>query len=238
MLTHSDQIDLIATALAKAQGAMDNASKDRVNPAFKSRYADLASVRDAVTGPLSANGIAVVQAPATTDAGVTVETRLIHSSGQWLASVVGAAPKAYDPQSVSSCVTYLRRTGLMALTGCAPDDDDGNAASGRSDGSPPWQGRQEPAPVRVTAPAPPPAPAPAAVAKWTDATRKAFCSDLDKIGVSYDNVAAYCESLGRPRPSMMAPEQRSVLMAALLGAGRVRFDSFLAAPVEVANDHR
>jgi len=101
--------------------------------------------------------------------------------------------------------------------------------------APAWQGRQE-APQRVSAPAPAPAPAP--VAKWTDGARKAFCGDLDKIGVSYENCAAYCESLGRPRPSLMAPEQRSVLLAALLGAGRARFDAFLAAPVEVANDHR
>ena len=236
MLTHSEQINEIATALAKAQGAMDNATKDRVNPAFKSRYADLASVRDAVTGPLSANGIAVVQAAQTSAEGVTVETRLIHGSGQWLASTIGAVPKGYDAQSIGSCVTYLRRYGLMALAGIAPEDDDGNAASGRSDGPPAWQGRQD-APQRVTAPAPAPAPAP--VAKWTDAARKAFCGDLDKIGISYENVAAYCESLGRPRPSVMAPDQRSVLVAALLGAGRARFDAFLAAPpVEVANDHR
>ena len=236
MLTHSEHINEIASALAKAQGAMDNATKDRVNPAFKSRYADLASVRDAVTGPLSANGIALVQGPRTIDQGVEVETRLIHTSGQWLACTVSAAPKAFDPQSVGSCVTFLRRYGAMAICNLAPDDDDGNAASGRSDGPPAWQGRQD-APQRVTAPAPAPAPAP--VAKWADSARKAFCADLDKIGISYENVAAYCESLGRPRPSVLAPDQRSVLVAALLGAGRARFDAFLAAPpLEVANDHR
>lgn len=236
MLTHSEQINEIATALAKAQGGMDNAIKDRVNPAFRSRYADLSSIRDAVTGPLSANGIACVQAVQTSDAGVTVETRLIHGSGQWLASTIGAVPKGYDAQSVGSCVTYLRRYGLMALTGIASDDDDGNAASGRSDGQPAGQGRQD-APQRVSAPLPTPAPAP--VAKWTDAVRKGFCSDLDKIGVSYENVAAYCESIGRPRPSVMASEQRSALVAALIGAGRARFDAFLtASPVDVANDHR
>ena len=57
MLTTSEHINEIAAALAKAQGSMDNASKDRNNPAFKSKYADLASVRDAVIGPLTAAGI-------------------------------------------------------------------------------------------------------------------------------------------------------------------------------------
>lgn len=65
MLTTSTDIDAIAAALAKAQGQMDNAAKDRTNPAFKSKYADLASVRDAVGAALAAAGIAVLQAPAT-----------------------------------------------------------------------------------------------------------------------------------------------------------------------------
>jgi len=141
MLTTSTDINEIASALAKAQGAMDNASKDRSNPAFKSKYADLASVRDATSGPLSANGIAVLQAAATTAEGVTVETRFVHTSGQWFACTVGAVPKAYDPQSIGSAITYLRRYGLMSMAGIAPEDDDGNAASGRDDGPPRWQQR-------------------------------------------------------------------------------------------------
>ena len=224
MLTHSTEINEIATALAKAQGAMDNASKDRVNPAFKSRYADLASVRDAVTGPLSANGIALVQAPRTIDQGVEVETRLIHTSGQWLACTVCAAPKAFDPQSVGSCVTFLRRYGAMAICNLAPEDDDGNASSGRQDGPPQWrepQRREEPQER------PRPAPEPQAPQKWNDAARKGFCADLDKIGASYDNVAAWCESLGRPRPSLMEPSQRSALLQNLLGPGRAKFDAFM-----------
>ena len=228
MLTTSEAVNEIATALAKAQGAMDNASKDRSNPAFKSKYADLASVRDATSGPLSANGIAVLQAAATTADGVVVETRLIHTSGQWLACTVGATPKAYDPQSIGSAITYLRRYGLMSMAGIAPEDDDGNAASGRHDGPPAWQGRREPEPQRAPeprefVPTPPKPPA-----KWTDAARKGFCAELDKLGVGYDNVAAWCESLGRPRPSLMEPAQRSALLQNLLGSGRAKFDAFIA----------
>ena len=220
MLTTSEHVNEIATALAKAQGAMDNASKDRSNPAFKSKYADLASVRDATSGPLSANGIAVLQAAATTDAGVMVETRLIHTSGQWLACAVGATPKAYDPQSIGSAITYLRRYGLMSMAGIAPEDDDGNAASGRND-APAWRPQeQRREPERDPLPPAPPK-------KWTDTVRKGFCADLDKIGVGYDNCAAWCESLGRPRPSLMEPAQRSALLATLMGAGRAKFDAFI-----------
>jgi len=227
MLTHSTDINEIATALAKAQAAMDNASKDRTNPAFKSKYADMASVRDAVNGPLSSHGIAYVQAAATTADGVTVETRLIHSSGQWLASVVGAVPKAYDPQSIGSAITYLRRYSLMAMVGIAPEDDDGNAGSGRQDGPPAWQSQRREEPRREEAPR---QEAPKTPAKWRDDTRKSFCAELDKLGIKYDNVAAWSESLGRPRPSVMEPAQRSALLQALLGSGRARFDAFMAEP--------
>ena len=218
MLTTSEHINEIAAALAKAQGSMDNASKDRNNPAFKSKYADLASVRDAVIGPLTAAGIAVIQAPATTAEGVVVETRFVHSSGQWLSCSVGATPRAYDPQSVGSAITYLRRYGLMALASIAPEDDDGNAASGapmqRNEPAPRWQER-----------APAPAPAPK---RWSDNERKAFCAELDKLGVKYDAVGAWCESVGKPRPSEMEPAQRSAVLSALLGPARGKFDAFAA----------
>lgn len=210
MLTTSDQINEIAAALAKAQGSMDNASKDRKNDHFKSKYADLASVRDAVIGPLTAAGIAVLQAPSTTDEGVVVETRFVHGSGQWLSCSVGATPRAYDPQSVGSAITYLRRYGLMALAGIAPEDDDGNAASVQT--APPR--RQEPPP-------------PVAPRKWSDNERKAFCAELDKLGAKYEDVAGWCESMGRPRPSTMEPAQRSALLQHLIGPGAAKFAAFV-----------
>lgn len=222
MLTHSEQINEIAAALAKAQGAMDNAAKDRSNPAFKSKYADLASVREATSGPLSSNGIAVLQAAATTADGVTVETRFVHASGQWVACTVGAVPKAYDPQSVGSAITYLRRYGLMSMAGIAPEDDDGNAASGR-DAPPRWQQREEPRQERRQDPPPQPA-----AEKWTGAQRAAFCAELGNLGLEYDNVARFCEAMGRPRPSVMEPAKRSALLAHLVSpTGRAAFDAFM-----------
>jgi hypothetical protein len=216
MLTTSEHINEIAAALAKAQGSMDNASKDRSNPAFKSKYADLASVRDAVIGPLTAAGIAVIQAPSTTAEGVVVETRFVHSSGQWLSCSVGATPRAYDPQSVGSAITYLRRYGLMALASIAPEDDDGNAASG--------------APMQRTEPVKRWEERPPAPKRWSDNERKAFCAELDKLGVKYEAVGAWCESVGKPRPSEMEPAQRSAVLSALLGPARGKFDAFVATP--------
>ena len=129
----SAEIGELAKALAAAQGEMTAASKDASNPHFKSRYATLASVWDAIRGPLSRNGLSVSQVLETPDAGpgVIVRTILLHTSGQWICSrYVMPIPDKLTPQAVGSAITYARRYALSAIVGIAPDDDDdGNAAS-------------------------------------------------------------------------------------------------------------
>jgi hypothetical protein len=129
MLRASDQINELAAALAKAQGQMRNALKGAENPHFRSRYADLADVWDAVREPLAANGIAVVQVPSYADGRLTVETMLMHTSGQWIAGALSAPVSKADPQGVGSATTYLRRYALASMAGVAQDDDDAQAAS-------------------------------------------------------------------------------------------------------------
>jgi len=53
----------IATALVKAQKEMSNPKKDATNPFFKSKYADLNAVREAVIPTLNQFGISVLQPP-------------------------------------------------------------------------------------------------------------------------------------------------------------------------------
>lgn len=124
----SDSINELAKALASAQAEMKNAKLNKVNPHFKSRYADLAEIRDTVTPALSKNGIAVTHGMDTAEGGIVVVTRLIHTSGQWIES---RFPIAYDkPQTMGSAITYGRRYNLSAITNiAADDDDDANAAN-------------------------------------------------------------------------------------------------------------
>ena len=125
----SEQISELAAALAKAQGAMENAIMNRTNPHFKTKYADLAAVLNAARKPLSANGLAIVQ---TIGDGV-LHTRLLHTSGQWIASE-HPLPMSGRPQEIGSALTYARRYSLSALIGIAADeDDDANAAQKKSD---------------------------------------------------------------------------------------------------------
>lgn len=127
-MTASNELDQLGKALASAQAEMKNAKLNKVNPHFKSKYADLAEIRDTVTPALTKNGIAVVQGTDATDNGLVVFTRLIHSSGQWIES---RFPIPYDkPQTMGSGITYGRRYTLSAVCNIAADeDDDGNAAN-------------------------------------------------------------------------------------------------------------
>lgn len=119
----------IYAALAAAQMEMGKAIKDSANPAFKSKYADLASVMDACMGALNRNGIAVFQPTIDEDGQRYVKTILAHVAGETLECRVPLIVQKNDMQGYGSAVTYARRYGLMGMAGIAPEDDDGNAAA-------------------------------------------------------------------------------------------------------------
>lgn len=120
----------LAAALAKAQSAFEAATKGKANPAFKSRYADLQSVVDAVRPALNSAGIWLMQDTVECGDGVTVETVFVHASGATLrAGRLHVPVVKHDPQGYGSALTYARRYSLMTACGIAPEDDDGNAAS-------------------------------------------------------------------------------------------------------------
>lgn len=125
----SDSIAALAAALAKAQGEIEGAVKDKSNPHFKSSYADLASGWEACRAPLSKNGLAVVQPASANGAAVTVTTILMHSSGEWIEGELTMTAGQNTPQGIGSCLTYARRYALFSMIGIAPEDDDGNACS-------------------------------------------------------------------------------------------------------------
>jgi hypothetical protein len=121
---------LISTALVKAQKEFGPALKTSTNPHFRSRYADLSAVVEAVIDALNNNGIFLTQKCHESSDGVNVETLLIHESGESLSCGILHVPASkQDPQGYGSALTYARRYSLMAACGIAPEDDDGNAAS-------------------------------------------------------------------------------------------------------------
>ena len=133
-MSQSEIINELASALSKAQGEMQAAIKDKVNPFYKSSYADLGSVWDAARPVLSKYGLCVMQ---TTELApdrdqIIMVTTLAHTSGQWMKSYLPLRTTKNDSQGIGAALTYLRRYSLSAIVGVVcDDDDDGETAVGR-----------------------------------------------------------------------------------------------------------
>lgn len=124
----SENVGKLFEALSKAQGKIESALKDKKNPFYKSNYADLASVWEACRGPLSENGLCVVQTTAGTKTDPFLITHLGHASGEWIKSHLPLMLVKSDPQGMGSALTYARRYALSAIVGVCQEDDDGNRA--------------------------------------------------------------------------------------------------------------
>lgn len=125
-MNKSESIDELAKALVKFQGSMEAINKDSSNPFFKSTYASLDAIIDAVRKPLSDVGLAYVQLPCGT---CGLRTILMHSSGQFVEEVYEMTPADSKPQSIGSALSYMRRYSLASILGLRMEDDDGNAVS-------------------------------------------------------------------------------------------------------------
>lgn len=137
-MMQSEQAVAFATALAKAQSEVEGAKKDSKNPHFKSDYADLASVWDAIRKPFTSNGFSITQEPVDIEGkDVGLKTTLCHICGAAAVSQFGMKVKdPTNPQVIGSALTYMRRYALMAVTGIAPVDDDANAVAAKPPAAP------------------------------------------------------------------------------------------------------
>lgn len=144
----SESIAKIAPALVAASGKIAGAAKAGNNTHFKSRYATLESVIEATRAILSENELCVLQGPETMEGNLlTITTRLLHSSGEWIETAYQMPVIKADPQASGSATTYGRRYALMAMLNVPALDDDGEAAMGRS---PANQPQQQPAKPKQT----------------------------------------------------------------------------------------
>lgn len=162
----SSNIGEVSKALLSAKKFFKPLRRNKLNPHFKSKYADLDACLSVTQKALEAQGLVVIQgASMASPTQVAVTTRLVHApSGEWIEEVtvlpVGAAA---TPQSVGAAITYGRRYGYSAITGITPDDDDDAERSVRPPSpAQPTQGTAQ----RIASSVPPrPAVAPAAPPK-------------------------------------------------------------------------
>lgn len=125
----------IYAKLSEFRAKVGKVAKDGSNPAFRSKYATLPGILDAIEVPLAECGLTFVQTLNATEDGSVSLTTGIHAlesngSGSLFCTSV-MRPADSKPQTYGSCITYARRYGLVTVLGLnVDDDDDGNAASG------------------------------------------------------------------------------------------------------------
>ena len=118
----------LVDALAAAQAEMKNPTFDKINPHFKSKFASLAAVRDAVVPVLARHGIAMTQTYGFIDGAQLLVTTLHYGDDRIVSQV--PLPAYQQPQQWASATTYIRRVSLMAIAGvCGDDDDDAEEAT-------------------------------------------------------------------------------------------------------------
>jgi hypothetical protein len=124
----------IYVALCAAQSTMGKVTKGSVNPLFKSKYADLSDVVSVALPALTAQGIAMFHSMTRDEHGMIMRTTLSHGmSDTHIQCDVPLIVDRNNMQGMKSAITYAKRIGLESLAGIAADeDDDGNAASKKS----------------------------------------------------------------------------------------------------------
>lgn len=129
-MKQSESITNIAKALQIFHLKVGKVLKDSTNPFFKSKYAGLPNVLDAISTPLMESGLIFTQFP--NEDGLC--TSLIHAeSGEYMQAHFKMTPVKNDPQAQGSAITYARRYALVSILGLnVDDDDDGNKASGNT----------------------------------------------------------------------------------------------------------
>lgn len=185
----------LAKAFVAAQKATESIKKAATNPAFKSKYADLAHVVEGVVPALNEAGVGVMQFPSFDGDLVGVTTTLLHESGASVTATLHLKPSKTDPQGVGSAITYARRYALLSITGSAPEDDDGHAASGPRQATPEAK-RTEPKAPSLTE-----------RADRLEATMRGVktVSELDK---AFKLASALCAELSEKDPDRLADLER------------------------------
>ena len=133
-LLTSDKTSELLEALANFHKKVNPVTKDKVNPFFKSKYADFNTIWQTIQPILDECDLVVVQSgePIVTDEAVRnyLTTIIFHvPSGQWIQGTFPLVVSKGDAQAMGSAITYMRRYSISSmLCLCTEQDDDGNAA--------------------------------------------------------------------------------------------------------------
>ena len=128
----SNEINELAKGLILFHVKCEGIKKDAKNPFFKSTYASLPKIIQAISEPLAESGLALTMFPIDEN---SLYCLLMHTSGQWIEATYTMKPVKDTPQDKGSCITYARRYCISSILNLQIDDimsdDDGNKASGK-----------------------------------------------------------------------------------------------------------
>lgn len=100
----------------------------RTGGKYKYEYADLAGTLGPIRQVLSDCGLFPAQVFDRENGSTLLITRIMHESGELMASTIELPINGLSPQEVGSVITYYRRYALTAILGLAAEDDDGQVA--------------------------------------------------------------------------------------------------------------
>ena len=127
-MTTKSKINII-TKLMAARADIQPIKKSGTNPHFKSKYATLEGVIEAVTEPLEKHGFLLMHRTISNEHGKSITTELVHESGESFVTAIPLVLAKTDMQGLGSAITYARRYGIMSILNLPAEDDDGNEAS-------------------------------------------------------------------------------------------------------------
>lgn len=134
----SEKFGELVKALAKAQGEFGKAVFDKVNPHFKSQYASLDSVHDAIKEPMAKHGLAISHLLTYGDNQLVMKTTLFHISGEWMACEMPIPGDKLTPQQLGSILSYYRRYSICCLLAIPSGEDDDGEEVERPKSAPAW----------------------------------------------------------------------------------------------------
>ena len=108
------------------QSKVEAIKKKMTNPHYKSKYASLDDVLDAIKEPLRESGLVFIQIPYSD--GLETSIVDIEDESQCIKSKIPYMLGKNDMQALGSAITYARRYALVSMLGLEQDDDDGNKA--------------------------------------------------------------------------------------------------------------
>ena len=103
-------------------------TKDVKNTFYKSNYADLAGILDAVEATAATFGIVVISKIQRHETGLELYTKVSHKDSDEIEDSIFPV-FGNKPQEIGSSVTYARRYNIQSLLNLAAEDDDGNKAN-------------------------------------------------------------------------------------------------------------